>query len=234
MRISKPSFLVLAVTLLITVSLSAQVTTTTLSGTVTDPSRAAIPGAQVAVHNTDTGLRRTVTTNSTGNYVIADLPYGHYDVVVTKQGFKELDRTGILLSIGARQALDLSLDLGSVNQTVTVSSQATLLRTNDASLGQVIGTTQIESLPVLGRSFDQLMYLVPGSQVSPTGQYSGVSFIASAGPAIGVSFNGMRAEMNDYQIDGTETTYPVFGTPTFYPSLETLQEFRVETQNFST
>src|SRR5579872_730622 len=125
MRTLKPSFLILAVTLLITVSLSAQVTTTTLSGTVSDPSRAAVPGAQVTVTNTDTGLRRMVTTNSTGNYVIADLPYGHYDVVVTKQGFKELNRTGILLSVGARQTLDVSLDLGSVNQTVTVSSQAT-------------------------------------------------------------------------------------------------------------
>lgn len=218
---------------LISVSVSAQVTTTTLSGTIADPSGAAVPGAKVTVTNTDTGLNRTVTSNSTGNYVVADLPYGQYDVKVVKEGFNALNRTGIVLSLGTRQTLDLSLTLGSVTQAVTVSGQATLLKTRDASLGQAIGSTQIEALPVLGRSFDELMYLIPGSQVSPTGQYSGVSFIASAGPAIGVSFNGMRTEMNDYVLDGTETTYPIFGTPTFYPSLETLQEFRVETQNFS-
>ena len=213
--------------------LTAQTTTAILRGTVGDPSSAPIPGAEVTVTNTATGLTRKVTTNDVGDYVIPDLPYGPYEIVVVKQGFQRLSRKGVVLNIGDRLALDLQLALGEVTETLDVNAEAPLLRTQDTTLGQVVDNIKVENIPLVGRSFDQLLYLVPGSQVSPTGQFSGVSFNVSAGPSIGVSFNGMRTEMNDYQLDGTRTTYPVFGTPSFYPSVETLQEFRVESQNFS-
>jgi mannose-6-phosphate isomerase-like protein (cupin superfamily) len=179
--------------------LSAQTTTANLRGTVADPSAAPIPGAEVTVTNTDTGLTRKVTTSEVGDYVIADLPYGPYEIVVEKQGFQRLSRKGVILNVGDRATVDLQLALGEVSETMTVTGQAPLLRTADASLGQVIDNAKVENIPLVGRSFDQLLYLAPGSQVSPTGQYSGVSYIVSAGPAIGVSFNGMRTEMNDYQ-----------------------------------
>lgn len=235
MKIRKYSWIGLLVVLTISsMNLTAQTTTALLRGTVVDPSGAPLPDAQVTVTNTATGVSREVMTTGVGDYVVADLPYGPYEIVVVKQGFQRLNRTGVQLNVGERTTIDLQLSVGEISDTVTVTEQAPLLRTADASLGQVIDNVKVENMPIVGRSFDQLLYLVPGSQVSPTGQFSGVSFLTSAGPAIGVSFNGMRTEMNEYLLDGTHTTYPIFGTPSFYPSVETLQEFRVETQNFST
>jgi hypothetical protein len=229
------ALLFLAVTWLFAgAELPAQLTTAILSGVVTDPAGAAVPGAEITVIDSDTGQHRITITNGTGNYLVADLPYGHYDVKVVKQGFEVLNRTGISLSPGVRQALDLSLILGSTTQAVTVSGVPTALKTSDASMGQLIGHSQVDAMPVLGQTFTQLMYLVPGSQVAPTGQYSGNTTFGSAGPTIGVSFYGMRTEMNDYMIDGVESTYPVYGTPSYYPSMEIIQEMRVEAQNFST
>jgi len=216
-----------------TAGLYAQTTTAELRGTVLDPSSAPVPGARVTATNVDTEITRSVSTNDTGVYVIADLPYGNFKITVVKTGFQQLVRTGVSLNIGDRRTVDLNLALGDVAQTVNVSAEAPLLREADASLGQVIDNTRVAEIPVVGRSFDQMLYMAPGSQVSPTGQYSANSAM-TAGPAIGVSFNGMRTEMNEYELDGTHLNNPVFGTPSFYPSLETIEEFRVETQNFST
>ena len=215
-------------------NLLAQTTTALLRGTVSDPSGAPVPAAQITITNTATGLTRNASSNDAGDYVIADIPYGPYEIAVVKQGFQRLNRTGVQLNVGDRTTIDLQLSVGAVSDTITVTEQAPLLRTADASLGQVVDNIKVQNMPLVGRSFDQLLYLVPGSQVSPTGQFAGVTFIVSAGPAIGVSFNGMRTEMNEYLLDGTHTTYPIFGTPSFFPSVETVQEFRVETQNFST
>jgi hypothetical protein len=209
-----------------------QSTTALLLGTALDPSSAPIPDAQITATNIGTGVSRQVSTGSRGDYVIPDLPYGAYTVTAVKSGFQKLVRSGIVLNAGDRRTVDLNLTVGEVTESVSVSGSAPLLRQADASLGEVISNTMVEELPVLGRSFDQILYLVPGSQVSPTGQYSANSLM-TAGPAIGVSFNGMRTEMNEYELDGTQLNNPVFGTPSLFPSVETLQEVRVETQNFS-
>lgn len=212
--------------------LNAQTTTAMLRGTVLDPSSAPVPEAEVRAVNTATGVERAVVTSDSGDYVIADLPYGDYTLSVTKPGFQRLHRAGIVLNIGDRRTVDLTLSVGEMTQAVTVTGESPLLREAEASLGQVIDNARVREIPLVGRSFDQMLYMVPGSQASPTGQYSATSFM-SAGPAIGVGFNGMRAEMNEYQLDGSRLNNPVFGTPSFYPSVETLEEFRVETQNFS-
>jgi hypothetical protein len=212
--------------------LNAQTTAATLRGTVLDPSSAPVPQAEVKAVNVETGFTRSVITNDSGDYVIADLPYGSYKVSASKAGFQQLVSTGVVLNNGDRRTLDLTLTVGEVMQSVEVRSEATPLREADASLGQVIDNKRIEEIPLVGRSFNQMLYMVPGAQFAPTGQYAAQSFM-SAGPAIGVAFNGMRTEMNEYELDGTRLNDPVFGTPTFYPSIETVQEFRVETQNFS-
>ena len=179
-------------------NLLAQTTTALLRGTVSDPSGAPVPAAQITITNTATGLTRNASSNDAGDYVIADIPYGPYEIAVVKQGFQRLNRTGVQLNVGDRTTIDLQLSVGAVSDTITVTEQAPLLRTADASLGQVVDNIKVQNMPLVGRSFDQLLYLVPGSQVSPTGQFAGVTFIVSAGPAIGVSFNGMRTEMNEY------------------------------------
>jgi hypothetical protein len=218
---------------LLATGLVAQSTTALLLGTVLDPSSAPVPDAKVTVTNVGTGVSRVVSTGSRGDYAVPDLPYGTYTVTAIKTGFAQLVRTGIVLNAGDRRTVDLNLTVGTVTESVNVSGSTPLLRQADASLGQAISNKILEEMPVLGRSFDQILYLVPGSQVSPTGQY-GANSLMTAGPAIGVSFNGMRTEMNAYELDGTQLNNPVFGTPSIYPSVETLQEVRVETQNFST
>ena len=212
--------------------LIAQTTTAELRGTVLDPSSAPVPDAEVTATNVDTGFTRSATTNDSGSYVIAELPYGNYKIAAVKKGFQQLIRSGVVLNVGDRRTLDFRLTIGDVAQSVNVTGEAPLLREADASLGQVIDNVRVEQIPMVGRSFDQMLYLIPGSQVSPTGQYSANSLM-TAGPAIGVSFNGMRTDMNEYELDGTHFNNPIYGTPSFYPSVETIEEFRVETQNFS-
>ena len=90
---------------------------------------------------------------------------------VVKAGFHELIRTGVVMNIGDRRTLDLNMAVGDVNQSLTVSGEAPLLREADVSLGQVIDNARLAQMPIIGRSFDQMLYMVPGSQVSPTGQY---------------------------------------------------------------
>src|SRR6185437_4848522 len=160
-----------------------QSTTALLLGTALDPSSAPIPDAQITATNIGTGVSRQVSTGSRGDYVIPDLPYGAYTVTAVKSGFQKLVRSGIVLNAGDRRTVDLNLTVGEVTESVSVSGSAPLLRQADASLGEVISNTMVEELPVLGRSFDQILYLVPGSQVSPTGQYS-ASSLMTAGPAI--------------------------------------------------
>src|SRR4051794_20331884 len=157
--------------------LIAQTTTAELRGTALDPSSAVIPGVQVTATNVETGFKRSVSTNDSGGYVIADLPYGNFEITATKTGFQRLVRTGGILNIGDRRTLDLKLAMGDVSQTINVSGEAPLLRQVDASLGQVIDNARIEQIPVIGRSFDQMLYMIPGSQVSPTGQYSANSLM---------------------------------------------------------
>ena len=124
------------------------------------------------------------------------------------------------------------MTMGDVTQSVNVTGEAPLLREADASLGQVIDNVKVEQIPIVGRSFDQMLYLIPG--FASLAHWAILrQFPDDRRPAIGVSFNGMRTDMNEYELDGTHFNNPIYGTPSFYPSVETIEEFRVETQNFS-
>ncbi|PYV90086.1 MAG: TonB-dependent receptor, partial [Acidobacteria bacterium] len=119
MKVKKASWIALLGILTIgALNLTAQTTTAILRGTVADPSAAPIPGAEVTVTNTDTGLTRKVTTNEVGDYVVADLPYGPYEIVVVKQGFQRLSRKGVVLNIGDRVTANLQLAIGDVSETL--------------------------------------------------------------------------------------------------------------------
>src|SRR6476619_7920910 len=104
--------------------LFAQTTTAELRGTVLDPSSAPVSGAEVTATNVDTGFTRSVSTNDSGGYVIADLPYGNFRITAVKPGFQQLVRTGVVLNIGDRRTLDFSLAIGDVAQSVTVTGEA--------------------------------------------------------------------------------------------------------------
>src|SRR5262245_5310582 len=144
-----------------TVSLYGQGSTATVIGTVTDSSGAVIAGAAVAVKNTGTGAVRNVTTDEQGRYRAPDLLIGQYEIEGSNAGFQTVVRRGITLTTGAELVVDFSLQVGQVQDTVTIDGQMKTVATQTASLGTLVESTQMRELPLNGRSYTQLMALNP-------------------------------------------------------------------------
>src|SRR5436190_318430 len=140
----------------------AQRTTASVRGTVTDPSKAVVPGATVTVTNRDTGLTRTTTTNAEGVYSVSELPVGRYTVSVELQGFKTATRTDIVLNVADDLKIDFELSAGALSETVSVSAESTPVKTLGGDVSGVITGQQIRELPLNGRNFLQLATLMPG------------------------------------------------------------------------
>jgi hypothetical protein len=233
-----------AIALALTLSLGftaafAQTTSATVTGTVTDPSGAAIPGASVILENTQTHLQSKVNANSSGFYRVAGLIPGIYRATITRNGFKSAIRDGIELHGQDQVSLNYSLQVGSVSESVTVTSSEPLLQSESATVSTVIEATQIENTPLNGRNVMNLSALTPG--VVPQGATSGNPLNNQA--AIGNYTN--PAGWGNYQIGGAVTgqniTY-VDGAPAnvvgqnwmgFIPAQDSIQEFRVQTNNIS-
>ncbi|HKV27558.1 MAG TPA: carboxypeptidase-like regulatory domain-containing protein, partial [Candidatus Acidoferrales bacterium] len=136
--------------------------TTSLRGTVTDPSGAAIPNATVHLVNTDTNLERTATTDEQGTYVFAQMQPGHYSVLVEGAGFAKFEQKGIELLVNLPATLNVKMKIGAATQTVTVTERVPLLNTTDASEGNTMDKTLIQNLPLEGGNVVQLLSLQPG------------------------------------------------------------------------
>src|SRR5665213_1490045 len=139
----------------------AQVTAA-LSGTITDPSGAAITGAAVTVRNVNTGATRSGTTDDAGRYQVFSLPVGEYEVRAKKSGFAEEIRTGIDLVVGQSATVDLHLRVGEPSQQVTVHASAPVVSVTTRNISGLVGKQEIENLPLNGRSYDELLTLNPG------------------------------------------------------------------------
>src|SRR2546427_6045370 len=133
-----------------------------ITGTVSDTSGAAVPGAMVTVKRLETGLTRAVEVDANGNYSVPSLPVGEYELAVEKMGFQREVRRGITLVVAQEAVLNLTLQVGSVVQQVTVTEEAPLVNTTMASTSGEITETQVKELPLNGRSFDQLLTLNVG------------------------------------------------------------------------
>ena len=155
----------LILTLILTGSSSvAQITGSTINGTVTDTSGAAIAGAQVTAINTATSFARTVATNSQGEYRIEFLPVGDYTVTVTSPGFKREVRKGVILTVAQASRVDAQLEVGQVNEAVQVTSEVPAVNTTNAEIGRTVETQEIENLPIVNRNVYTLLTLTPGVQ----------------------------------------------------------------------
>ena len=197
----------------------AQVGQAEVTGSVTDETKAGVPGARVTLNEVSTNTMMTVTTVDDGGYTATNLKPGLYIVTVEAQGFRRYRREGVTLSVGERVRLDVALTAGNVQESVTVSSNASLLRTETGSLGQVIPNRRITDLPLDGRNFFSLVTLVPGvAQPPPT--TSGVPSL----PRIG----GGRPRVNEYLYDGISALQPEPGQVAFFPIVDAIQEFKVE------
>src|SRR5665213_461681 len=147
---------------------SAQLSTATMFGTVTDSTGAAVPNAIITLKQTDTNFVRTITTKADGTYQEQFLPVGPYKITVTAPGFKALDRSGVVLSVMQNAEINLPLQTGGGTETVEVSADVPLVNLGSATLGRTVTNVEIDNLPLVNRNVDRLLQLVPGVQTVNT------------------------------------------------------------------
>jgi outer membrane receptor protein involved in Fe transport len=206
-----------------------QITTGTIFGRVVDQSQAAVPAAKVKVTSGETGLRRSSTTDSSGNYEFPLLPIGIYTVEVEKEGFQTRSMPGVMLHVNEKQEIPVSLQLGSTLQVVEVHGSAPLLKTGSSDLGTVIENRRVIDLPLNGRDFMQLTLLTGGA--TETVNQSSINLFQQAGPI--VSVNGQRENQNSFRFDGVQTYAPFYGNLPISPPIDSIQEFKVQTALYS-
>lgn len=198
-------------------SVTAQIGQAELIGVLTEKSGAVVKDARLTLTDIHTAQKYATTTSADGTYLFARLRPGAYTVAVEVQGFKRFQQEGIQLATGERVSLDIQLASGALTETITVNADASLLRTESSSLGQVISQRKITDLPLNGRSFIQLVALAPGVTASP----------GSAFPRV----NGGRPRVNEYLFDGISVLQPEPGQVAFFPVIDAIQEFKVETNS---
>jgi hypothetical protein len=217
--------------------------TGSISGTVTDASGAAIAGATVTVTNIDTGISEKQQTNAQGFYSFQNLAVGKYTLVVEQKGFKAYRETGIVLDVNQTLVRDLALQIGTAAETVEVSSSALHVDTANTQMGEVIEGKRITDVPLVTRSYTDLLALQPGvisTASGMTGAYAG-PFISAGFPAPlvsgdesagGLSVNGMREANNGFILNGILAQEMGYGGAGAIPNLDSLAEFRILTNNF--
>lgn len=209
----------------------AQNTSASLTGLVSDSSSAAVPGARVTVQNTETNLTQTAESNAEGIYSVKQLPPGTYQVKVEHSGFRTSVQSGIVLTVNQSATLNVKLELGNVQEVVTVTANAELLNTTSAELSTVVNQYAVTQLPLNGRDPSSLVFLAPGvtNVLNSNGALqAGFSFPTETGG----SANGGRQGSTYYLLDGVPNmdNYLLLTAP--FPNADATQEFRVITNNF--
>ncbi|MGH9657706.1 MAG: carboxypeptidase-like regulatory domain-containing protein, partial [Bryobacteraceae bacterium] len=224
----------LALFLAFCLTLTGQTVSTEILGLVTDPSGAVIPGAVVTVRRPATGDVRTATTNETGNYTFPLLDIGEYEVTCSAPGFKTEVRRSVVLQLQQKARIDFLMQVGEQAEMVEIRGAPPLLRTEDATLGSVIESKRVVELPLNGRHFGQLATLMPGvtfgvSRIGVDGQ-GGTPI---PGQTVQIAANGQRDIQQHVTMDGVVATEPRINTMSFTPSIEAIEEFKVQSAVYS-
>jgi outer membrane receptor protein involved in Fe transport len=201
--------------------LSAQTSFGTVVGTVTDDSGAAVPNVSVQITNEGTSAARQATTDASGNYTFPSLPSGVYTVQAELKGFRTEVENGVKLDVNQTLRVDMSLKVGDVTERVEVSATAAQLQTDTSTVATTMDNKKVVELPLNGRSFTQLTVLVPGAVGTGAGIYQ------SSGTTVSVS--GLRSENNNYTLDGVNNNETFFKSYGVQPSIDAIQEFKVQT-----
>jgi hypothetical protein len=220
---------VFALALLVTFAARAQVVTATLTGIVTDPSGATVAGAKVKAVNAGTNLSREAVSDSTGVYTIPALSPGEYRVEVEQAGFKRQVLPGIVLQVAQEARVNVALQVGEVSESVTVASAAPLVNSENSTVGGVITEKRVLDMPLNGRNFMQLTLLTGG--IDEGGSSNAKGGILNKGFA--PSAAGMPAAENNYLLDGADNTEAFFRTYNLSPSVDSVQEFRIQIGQYS-
>jgi hypothetical protein len=201
----------------------------TLNGTVLDPTGAAVPNAKVSVTNTGTGLTRNTQSNDSGLYTFPRLPVGSYDLAIEAQGFKSSKRTGIALNVGSVVTLDINLEVGAAQETVSVTAEVPVVESTRSTTATTVTEQQVRALPINGRNFLDFTVLTPG-------------VLRDATRGGDLSFGGQRGTANSLLVDGADSNNVFFGQTTgrtgtgrnpYSFSEDAVQEFQVNTNGYA-
>ena len=203
---------------------AAQTNTAELQGVVQDPLGGLLPGATVAVVHPASGLRMERVTDERGRFFVPGLPLGEFTITVRLDGFKSVTREGLVLQVGQRLDVPITLPLGNRTENVDVTSVTPFLNTSNAELGEVIGNRQVGELPLNGRQFLQLAQLSDGVVVPPGGTRGAALEQAGSLPAV----LGQRSGHNIYLLDGVKVTDEFFNNLVVSPSIDAIQEFKIQ------
>ncbi len=202
---------------------AAQSNLATVTGIVTDSTQAVIPGVQIVIRNTDTGVERSVQSNELGYYTITNLPPGPYELRAETAGFRAYRRTDMVLEVNEVLRVDIVMELGQVSESVTVSTTVPKLETERGAIkGDVIVQEEIQELPLEGRDFTDLALFVPG--VLPRAQ---------GGQGSALNINGARATNTNFYVDGFNNRNARGAAAQIRPNIDALQEFKMEVSGFS-
>src|SRR5665213_240640 len=227
-----------AVTVLIGLAIAlataqAQSNYAVIRGSILDPQHRPVVGARVHITAADTGAERDVASNGTGLYEIAGLQPGAYTLAVDSSGFLQATQA-INLEVGQQATLDLQFRLGSDRQSVMVQASGELLKTQDASVGEVVDERSVDSLPLNGRMLIDLVLTVPGAHMSHGAASGDMSALYwRPGQRSAVSIGGSRPNANYFLLDGATNTDPTFSTQNLSASPDAVQEFEVQTGSYS-
>jgi len=213
------SLLVLIV-LLFGISALAQ-STATLKGTVTDQKGAVVPGATVTVRNQATDVERTSQTDTDGNFQIASLPVGNYTIEVQAQGFKTQSASGLSVEVGRTIVKNFELEIGAIEQTVSITAETPVVETGTTSVGQVINQRTVQEIPLNGRHFVDLGLLIPGSVTPPQNGFLTAPLRGQG--SFGLNTAGAREDTVNFMINGINLNDMVQNQVTFQPSINTVQ-----------
>jgi hypothetical protein len=206
----------------------AQQITGNIHGTILDPSGAVVESATVKAKQIETGLTRTAVTDHGGNYLLVELPVGHYQLEVVAKGFQKYRQEGISLDVNESATVLVHLQLGSETQQVDVRADATLVQNTVSSMGETVMQREILDLPLDGRDFSQLGVLQPGVVPLTPG------LLEAGGPAReneGYAVDGQRPESNNFLIDGADNVSSVDGGFVLKPPIDAIAEFHILTHN---
>ena len=217
--------------------------TGSISGVIRDPSGAVVPGVQVVAHNTLTGLQWTTPTDTQGFYSFQALTVGTYDIEANKNGFKAYRQSGIVLTVNAAITVDVPLQVGKVVESVTVTSTAVHVEATSTQMGEVIDSQKITEVPLVTRSYTDLLALQPGVSPIASGMSGGTNGqFVSLGFAINLvsgdlnagnlSVNGMREASNGFLLNGATVEETAVHGAAAVPNLDSIDEFRIITNNF--
>jgi Carboxypeptidase regulatory-like domain/TonB dependent receptor/TonB-dependent Receptor Plug Domain len=230
--------IIFMLSMLFSAAAQAQVAGGTLSGTVSDPNGGGVPKASVVITNVATGVDREVTTNSDGFYTVVNLVPGNYQLKVTATGFNPEETTGIIMTVGAQQTLDVGLHVGTISNRVEVTAETPAVQLTSSDISAVVNATTVRELPLNGRSWTDLAALQPGvSTIETQPTFATGSDRGNRGFGQQLTISGARPQQNNYRLDGVSLNDYANGAPGSVLGgnlgVDAIQEFSVLTSNYS-